>query len=41
MWPDNLVVFDRMNLVLRGIINLDGSRDQFHTELLREYILLH
>lgn len=32
IWPDNLVVFKNSQLVLRGIMNLDGTRDYNHTQ---------
>lgn len=31
IWPDNMVAFSGKKLIYRGIINLDGSRENNHS----------
>ncbi|CAD8092622.1 unnamed protein product [Paramecium primaurelia] len=36
IWPDNMVIFKECKFIWRGIVNLDGSRDKYHSKLLED-----
>ena len=38
IWPDNMVAFDGRKLIFRGIINLDGGRDNHHSKELEIFM---
>ena len=38
IWPDNMVVFKDCKFIWRGVVNLDGSRDKYHSKSLEDQL---